>query len=478
MRCSISGEEAIDPVVSPRSGSIFERKHITNYIEANGKDPINDLPLAIEDLVSIKSDAELIVPPQQPNLTSIPALLTNLQNEWDALALEVFTLRKQLFSAREELSSALYQYDAAVRVAARALKERDEARDALRELSVAIADGSDASEEPNGLSVDVEKTIPIDDLNEAKVQLFELHKSQKLSNPLGNSTKANLTESELPIADLENAKRVITNGYIVSYVDKTAIVQQYDDEKNKETKTFQANVNACDISADSSLVVVHDNNITSNKDTTPVKGKDIIEIKCHPLIPQLFVGLTKTWWGLYDTRKGLLFQSPESTASYTTISFHVDGLLIAVGTDTSLIEIYSLADGKLASTFSTKYESVKKIQFGLNGYWMILLSETTDSNESCIEIFDLRKNSTIHSIDVHEHVSDFSVDSSSSLIAIASSSLYLHSYVKKGKKWITIDAENTWSNLDQIMFAPYEPKVPLRIIGTGSSNYMIEVQTK
>lgn len=58
------------------------------------------------------------------------------QEEWDALALETYTLRQTLAQTRQELSAALYQHDAAVRVIARLTKERDEARDALSKVTV------------------------------------------------------------------------------------------------------------------------------------------------------------------------------------------------------------------------------------------------------------------------------------------------------------------------------------------------------
>jgi pre-mRNA-processing factor 19 len=44
-----------------------------------------------------------------------------------------------LARTREELATALYQHDAAVRVIARLTKERDEARDALSKVTVAPA---------------------------------------------------------------------------------------------------------------------------------------------------------------------------------------------------------------------------------------------------------------------------------------------------------------------------------------------------
>lgn len=87
-----------------------------------------------DDLVELKSSR--VVRPRPPTLTSIPSLLGVFQEEWDALALETYTLKQTLAQTRQELSTALYQHDAAVRVIARLTKERDEARDALSKVSV------------------------------------------------------------------------------------------------------------------------------------------------------------------------------------------------------------------------------------------------------------------------------------------------------------------------------------------------------
>lgn len=117
-----------------RAGNVFEKRLIEAYLSENGKDPVTNDELTIDDLVELKSPR--IVRPRPPTLTSIPSLLSVFQNEWDALALETYTLRQHLTQTRQELSRALYEHDAAVRVIARLSRERDEAREALSNITV------------------------------------------------------------------------------------------------------------------------------------------------------------------------------------------------------------------------------------------------------------------------------------------------------------------------------------------------------
>ena len=75
--------------------------------------------------------ANKAVQPRPVNATSLPSLIGIFQGEWDAMVSESFELRKQLDQVRQELSHTLYQHDAACRVIAKLIKERDEARAAL-----------------------------------------------------------------------------------------------------------------------------------------------------------------------------------------------------------------------------------------------------------------------------------------------------------------------------------------------------------
>jgi len=82
-------------------------------------------------------------------------MLKAFQDEWDALVLESYTTREQLARTREELATALYQHDAAVRVIARLTRERDEARDALSKVTV-TASGAGGQAAEDAMSVDNE----------------------------------------------------------------------------------------------------------------------------------------------------------------------------------------------------------------------------------------------------------------------------------------------------------------------------------
>lgn len=77
--------------------------------------------------------------------------MTQISSEFDTVLLELYDTRKALEETRRELSSALYQNDAAVRVVARLVRERDEARAALEEfLAKGTAAAAPATNEEEG----------------------------------------------------------------------------------------------------------------------------------------------------------------------------------------------------------------------------------------------------------------------------------------------------------------------------------------
>lgn len=122
------------------TGNIFEKRLIEAHVVQHGTDPVTGEDLTTDDLVELRSTH--IAKPRPPTHTSIPSLLSIFQNEWDTLALETYSLRDHLEKTRRELSSALFQHDAAIRTIERLTRERDEARDALSKVTFASGDAT------------------------------------------------------------------------------------------------------------------------------------------------------------------------------------------------------------------------------------------------------------------------------------------------------------------------------------------------
>ncbi|KAK9476205.1 Prp19/Pso4-like-domain-containing protein [Lipomyces japonicus] len=127
--CELTGKPVTNPVVSKSSGGIFEKAAIEEYILQNNQDPLNGEPLSELDLIEVNNDHT--VASKSAPLQSIPSLLHTFGSEYDSLALENFELKKKLLETKKELSSTLYHHEAATKVVARLLKERDDARAAI-----------------------------------------------------------------------------------------------------------------------------------------------------------------------------------------------------------------------------------------------------------------------------------------------------------------------------------------------------------
>lgn len=63
--CAISGEPPQEPVVSAKSGKVYEKRLIVKYISENGTDPITGDKLEESDLIAIKASmfSRFLIPP-------------------------------------------------------------------------------------------------------------------------------------------------------------------------------------------------------------------------------------------------------------------------------------------------------------------------------------------------------------------------------------------------------------------------------
>ncbi|KAK6460446.1 Prp19/Pso4-like-domain-containing protein [Scheffersomyces coipomensis] len=461
MICSISGEVPTDPVVSPKSGAIFERKNIVNYISTSGTDPINDEPLTEAELVSISTSIPTIVPPKLPSATSIPSLLSTFQNEWDAIALEVFSLRKQLFKAREELSAALYHHDAAVRVAANAIRERDEAKAALEQLSIAIGNGSTLNiNGENGSQnnpTSVSSKAPVEDINNARDELFKLHKSQKPTFSVKPDQQVSIISKNsfnYPFKKIStlhfdpSTKDIFigtTSGTVAKYNLK---IPQEQLSKYTPAKTTITSINTVSLEQNSEPILAYKSKfiIDNNKKSFPNNhSAKVSHILVHPSLKNLYITLSEdNTWSLHDSEKetteSLLYSSSKFPNGIISGDIHVDGAIFGIGNDEGKVQILDVADGKVISEIDVGLKIVSHIKFALNGYWLVSLSKDDDS--SVIEIIDLRKGVVSHTFE-GDNLQGFIIDPSSSVLISYNeeNKIQLYRYIKKTKSWSKAIAE-------------------------------------
>lgn len=417
-------------MISPKSGRIFEKKLITTYLSTNSTDPISDEPLTQEELIPVNTQDNTVVPPKPPAFNSIPSLLETFQNEFDSMALEVFSLRKQLHKSKQELSSALYHYDAAVKVAANAIKERDEAKTALQELTLSLADNAMNTEEDD---IGLEVPVPAEEIEEARQLLFQLHKSHKIALPPFNELEINL------------APKTLLKSYNLYYYDSrfeklmlsgtreiTIIDMATDEQKKITTKGIVGSVNLIEL--DGIVTPIYANKKQIKFEDKTIKYKDeVVDIQSHPTLKSIYAVICLKSWTLNVQDKISRVVEFDEGISATVGGFHVDGALVAIGTDQGKLLIYSIADGQLASNLSTKYPTVKKVVFGLNGYWVLVSSG--DETRQSLEIFDLRKSVVIQTFDF-DSLTDFAIDGSCSLLLTCNDEqVNIHRYTKKDKKW-------------------------------------------
>ena len=84
MYCAISGEIPQQPVVSRKTGHLFERRLIEKALQASeNRCPVTGEELKPEDLLPVACD--LAQRPRPLSATSLPAMLAMFQNEWDDL---------------------------------------------------------------------------------------------------------------------------------------------------------------------------------------------------------------------------------------------------------------------------------------------------------------------------------------------------------------------------------------------------------
>ncbi|KAL2865117.1 WD repeat PRP19 family protein [Aspergillus lucknowensis] len=438
MLCAISGEAPAVPVVSPKSGSVFEKRLIEAYISEHGKDPVTGEELSPDDLIEVK--AQRVVRPRPPTLTSIPSLLSVFQEEWDALALETYTLRQTLAQTRQELSTALYQHDAAVRVIARLTKERDEARDALSKVTVgarAVGAAGDAMQvDSTGLPEEVLTRVESTQASLSKTrrkrpipegwatsEAISAYKPVENTDPVFPGGKTLSVDSSGDSALVETAEGVVG----VFSLSQKQVVHSLQ-TNGPVTYAIWAGGKAVVASVTGSVRVFEGGQEVANFNSHAGAATGLALHATGDIVAS--VGADKSYV-LYDLTTNAVITQNFSDASLLSVQFHPDGHLLAAGGADGRIKIYDLKTGAVAANYDLT-GPVKRVFFSENGTFLAAVTE----NSTMVSIWDLRSSKEIKVLETGGQVDSIHWDYTGQfLLTGGPSGLTVQQYSKSSKAW-------------------------------------------
>ncbi|XP_058797972.1 pre-mRNA-processing factor 19-like [Phymastichus coffea] len=465
LQCALSKEVPDEPVVSPVSGSIFEKRVITRYVAENGVDPINGKQLQVEQLIEIKH-----VPskPKAPSSTSIPFILKGLRDEYDAEVLSSFLLRQRLQKTRQETLNVLYQHDAVCRKTALLVKESTSVKEALALLKpqpgsasnmpqAALAEAGGIAMQPSeeaGITDDIiqklqekatvltqerkrrGRSVPEDLLSQDAIKSF-----QTLASHPGLHSASNPGILALDIHSADNS-RILTGG-----ADKTATVFNKDTEqivsilKGHTKKVSRVIYHPTEdvvmtASPDSSIRIW---NVDTAKTILLMRTHDapVTGLSLHPTGDYLLSSALDHCWAFSDIRSGRLLTKVAGQGSQplTTAQFHPDGLIFGTGTADSQVKIWDLKEQSNVANFPGHSGVITAISFSENGYYL-----ATAAEDSCVKLWDLRKLKNFKTLQLDEsyEVKDICFDQSGTYLAVCGSDVRI--YVCK--QWIELKTFN------------------------------------
>ncbi|KAK6138766.1 hypothetical protein DH2020_027494 [Rehmannia glutinosa] len=530
MNCSISGEVPEEPVISKSSGLLFEKRLIERHISDYGKCPITGEPLTMDDIVPIKSGK--IVKPRPVQAASIPGMLGMFQivcaSEWDGLMLSNFALEQQLHTARQELSHALYQHDAACRVIARLKKERDEARALLAQaerqipMSVAAPDAVNAATLSNGkraledeeMGPDGKRIRPgisssiISELTDCNAVLSQQRKKRQIPatlapidaverytqltvNPLHRTNKPGILSLDI----LYSKDIIATAG-----ADSNAVI--FDRPSGQVVSTLSGHskkVTSVKFAAEGDLVVTG----SADKTVRLWRGSEGGSFECKHILKDhtaelansfsyVFISLLSdgvldvqavtihatnnyfvtasldNTWCFYDLASGLCLTQVEDTSGmnegYTSAAFHPDGLIL----ERILISIGNVQAN--VARFDGHIGAVTAISFSENGYFLATAAQDG------VKLWDLRRLKNFRTFTPYDETTptqSVEFDHSGSYLALGGSDIRVYQVANVKSEWNCIKTFPDLSGTGKATSVKFGPDAKYIAVGSMDRNLRI-----
>eukprot|EP00744_Colponema_vietnamica_P007814 GILI01011195.1.p1 GENE.GILI01011195.1~~GILI01011195.1.p1 ORF type:complete len:515 (-),score=148.05 GILI01011195.1:117-1661(-) len=448
--CSISGSVCEEPVASKSSGHIYEKRLVEKHIQATGQCPITQQPLSVDDLVRLQVSKN--VKPRPVAATSIPGMLQLFQNEWDSLMLETFNLKQQLDTNRQELSHALYQHDAACRVIARLVKERDAARSELARLQGKAGGAPAAVPSQEGMDVEKNSSGPdaaiAEKIESTASQLSSQRKKRPMpadlassediaamaevsSNPVHKASKPGITCVDVNVVDAanglggaaeNNGDNLIlsggNDGDVVLFNRGTGkVLHKMEGHGKRVTDVLfhNARLDTCfSASADSTVRVWRADSpadsVSFSCAATFKEHKDeVTGVAIHPSGDLLLTASLDGSWAFLDLTSADLRVAAKvtdaSNGGFSCVNMHPDGRFMATGTVDSKVRMWDLRSAEDVATFEGHRGALRSLSFSENGYHLATVGE-----DAAVRLWDLRKLSNFHTIQLEEGASPSQVN--------------------------------------------------------------------
>jgi pre-mRNA-processing factor 19 len=393
-------------------------------------------------------------------------VLQILQNEWDALMLETYTLKQHLHTIRQELAHALYQHDAACRVIARLIKERDAARAALVDTGGNVASikkgppavGATSAPLPVAPSKEGEAGAEtgitsevIEVMNGAAKQLSKGRKKRVRalvsaaaqrsnvkrynllsSHPLHSASKPGIfaldihpTDNDLIVTGGADSNAIVFNR-------KTGkIVDTLEGHKKRLTDVkFHPSEKVIFTTSQDNTALIHVANSNGNyevKHTLKGHTDEVIGCTLHPSGNFLVTASKDRTWAFHDVNTGTLRQKVSDSkieGGFTRISFHPDGLILGGGTSDTLVRIFDVKEQKNVANFRGHAGAVTGLSFSENGYYL-----ASADDQGTVKLWDLRKLQNFHTISSKDltTISNISFDDCGAWLGIAGEDIRVYS---------------------------------------------------
>ncbi|UIZ28629.1 hypothetical protein KXD40_009411 [Peronospora effusa] len=466
MLCSLSGQVPIEPIVSLKSGHVFEKRLLLKYLAQNQQRcPITSETLDAErDLLAlqtVKSSSSLvnINATFTPEAGSIPQLLSTFQNEWDAVMLETFTLKQHLEQTRQELSHALYQHDAACRVIARLNAENATLKERVTQLAAGDQADVDMSVTFETLGPEVLATIEAKQKELAKrrkdfkkkdgpqrAALLSGLQSWKVvsSHTLHGSDKPGVTCVAI---DTQRPTIVATGG-----VDKQAKIFDTDKQQLVATLTGHTKkLSHVEFHPTVDMVLTASFDKTVKLWTRQEEGYSVgytldgfadavTSASIHPTGNYVLSGSLDATWAIHDVRRGQLLSRyslnselaiPDAAVNTYKKAvnethcarFHPDGGIFGTAAKSKLVQMWAVNSLSNVVTFEGHAAPVLALAFSENGYHL-----ASGSEDGVLKLWDLRKATSFYELDLKKEepklklgaIHAISFDASGSYLAVAS----------------------------------------------------------